>query len=81
MYERRPGARLLSVKEGAEIHRAGLAQLQATDPELYKAVHRIMRENGLEDLDITLEEWKVRALRRVRHLSKSRAEMQRTGSI
>jgi hypothetical protein len=64
-----------------EIHRAGLAQLEATDPELFKAVQRIMWENGLQDLGMPLEEWKIRAIRRVRRRSKVRAEMQRAGSI
>jgi hypothetical protein len=79
--ERRPGAELLTPKEGARIHGACCALLRATDPELYKTVHRIMWERGLEDLGTTLEEWKVNAARRRRHLAKIRAEMQRAGSI
>ena len=46
-----------------------------------KAVWRVMWEKGLEDLGTTLEEWKVNAARRVRRLSRIRAEMQRAGSI
>jgi hypothetical protein len=79
--ERRPGAKLLTFKESQEIHSAGLAELEATDPELNKAVGEIMWENIVADLGITLEEWKVRSGRRVRRLSKVRAEMQRLGSI
>ena len=79
--ERRPGAELLTGRESAKIHAACCALLRATDPELHKAVHRIMWENGLEDIGTTLEEWKVNAARSVRHLAKVRAEMQRAGSI
>jgi hypothetical protein len=79
--ERRPGAEYLTPNEGAKIHAACCALLRATDPELSKAVHRIMWEQGLEDLGITLEDWKVKAARNVRRLAKIRAEMQRAGYI
>jgi hypothetical protein len=79
--ERRPGQQLLTFKESEEIHRTGLEQLQAADPQLFKAVQRVMWEVGLEDLGTTLAEWKVNAAQRTRRLSKIRAEMQRAGSI
>jgi hypothetical protein len=79
--ERRPGARHISFYESAEIHRRGLAELEATDAELYKAVDRVMWEDTVQDLGIPLEEWKILAGRRGRRLAKVRAEMQRAGSI
>ena len=79
--ERRPGARYISFYESAEIHRRGLAELEVTDAELYKAVDRVMWEDTIQDLGIPLEEWKVLAGRRGRRLAKIRAEMQRAGSI
>jgi hypothetical protein len=80
--ERRPGARLLSPSEGYEIHRRGFEQLEIRDPELYRAVHRVLWENMLENLDVTsVEEWRRRSLPRRRRLSRVRAEMQRAGSI
>ena len=79
--ERRPGARYISFKESAEIHQRGLVELEASDPELFKAVRRILWQCTVEDLDTTLEEWKIQSSRRSRRHSKLRAEMQRAGSI
>jgi hypothetical protein len=79
--ERRPRQRLLTLKESAEIHRAGLAELEATDSDALQGGPPHHVGGGLEDLGITLDEWKVTAARRVRHLVKMRAEMQRAGSI
>ena len=79
--ERRQGARHIGFYESAEIHRRGLAELEITDPELYKAVDRVMWEETVQDLGLPLEEWKILARRRGRRLAKVRAEMQRAGSI
>ena len=76
--ERQPGERHISFRESAEIHTRGLRELEATDPELFRSVRWIMWSLGVEDLDTTYEEWQHRSLLRSRHLSKVRAEVQRS---
>jgi hypothetical protein len=68
--ERRPGARYITLKEGATIQTRGLNKLSADDPELFKAVRWIMWASAVEDLDTTLEEWKRQARWRMRRRSK-----------
>jgi len=79
--ERRPGARYITFQEGAEIHRRGFEELKTSDPELYRAVRWISFQFFIEDLGISLDEWKQQAMRRMRRLSRIRAELQRDGSI
>ena len=76
--ERQPGERHISFRESAEIHTRGLRELEATDPELFRSVRWIMWSLGAEDLDTTYEEWQHRSWLRSRHLSKVRAEVQRS---
>ena len=79
--ERLPGARHISFSESKAIHTRGLRELEANDPELFRAARWIMWLGMVDDLDTTYEEWRQRSLRRSRHLSKVRAEVQRAGSI
>jgi hypothetical protein len=73
---------LLSPSEGYEIHRRAFEQLEISDPELYRAVDRVLWEDMVENLDVTsVEEWRRRSLPGRRRVSKIRAEMQRAGSI
>ena len=81
MCERRPGERLLTYYEGAEIHRRALEELPSIDPELNKAVRRVLWEHTVDSVGITMEQWRIEARRSNRHMSKVRAEMQRAGSI
>lgn len=79
--ERLPGARHISFLESKAIHTGGLRELEANDPELFRAARWVMWSQMVQDLDTTYGEWRQRSLRRSRHLSKVRAEVQRAGSI
>jgi hypothetical protein len=80
--ERRPGERLF--KSMAERHAVGEAlydALRRNDPELLRAVNRLLFEDSIRDCGITLEEWKVRSARRSARVSRVRAEMRAAGLI
>jgi hypothetical protein len=79
--ERRPDHRYISIAESFALCNAQHEALRAADPELHRAVERLIFENGMRDIDITIEEWKVRSARRSRRISKVRAEMQRAGLV
>jgi hypothetical protein len=51
------------------------------DPELLRAVERLLFEDFVRGMGITLEEWKIRSHRRSERISKVRAEMQRAGLV
>jgi hypothetical protein len=55
--------------------------LRRDDPELLRAVERLLFEDSTRRFGITLEEWKVRSHRRSKRISKVRAEMRRAGLI
>ncbi len=80
--ERRPGERLLaSMAERQAVADALYAALRRNDPELLRAVERLLFEDSTRDLGITLEEWQRRSHRRSERRSKVRAEMRDTGLI
>lgn len=80
--ERRPGQRLFeTVAERLAVADALYDALRRDDPELLRAVERLLFEDGTRDFGITLEEWKVRSHCRSERTSKVRAEMQRAGLI
>ena len=80
--ERRPGERLFeSMEERQAVADALYDALRRDDPELLRAVERLLFEDSTRDYGITLEEWKQRSVCRSARVSKVRAEMQRAGLI
>ena len=76
--ERRPGERLFgSMAERQAVADALYDALRRDDPELLRAVHRLLFEDSTRDFGITLEQWKVRAHHRSERISRVRAEMRR----
>jgi hypothetical protein len=69
----RPGAVYIPIKEGWRMHEAAITELEVRDPGLYKAVRRVRWERMVADIGISLEEWKVQAVRRVQKLVRIRA--------
>ena len=55
--------------------------LQRNDPEMLRAVQRLLFENRTRDMGITLEEWKIRSHRWSERVSRARAEMREAGLI
>jgi hypothetical protein len=56
MWERRPEHRYISIKEGEILWNATLDALPRTDPELHRAVERVISENVTRDLGISMEQ-------------------------
>lgn len=79
--ERRPGQRLLTVHKKIAMSDAMRETLRRDDPELHRAVERLVFEDVTRDTGISLEEWKARAQRWSKRISRVRAEMQRAGPI
>ena len=55
--------------------------LRQDDPELRRAVERLLSEDVTRDDGITLEEWKRRSVCRSERVSRVRAEMRRAGLV
>jgi len=80
--ERRPGERLFdSLEERKAVADVLYDALRRNDPELLRAVERLLFEDGTRDMGITLEEWKIRSQRWSERISKVRAEMREAGLI
>lgn len=80
--ERRPDERLFgSMEERQAVSDALYDALRCDDPELLRAVERLLFEDGTRDYGITLEEWKIRSVCRRKRVSKVRAEMRAAGLI
>jgi hypothetical protein len=80
--ERRPGERLFeSLEERQAVADALYHALRRDDPELLRAIERLLFEDRTRDLGITLEEWKSRSHSRWERVSKIRAEMREAGLI
>jgi hypothetical protein len=77
VWERRPDHRYISIKDGEILWSATLDALSRTDPELHRAVERVIFENVTRDLGISMDQWRQRSHRRSKHISKVRARMQR----
>jgi hypothetical protein len=73
--ERRPGQRHIMPSEGNRIWEDANAALAERDPSLFAAVRELVWEDNLSDLGLTLEEWKVRALKRARRIGRVRATL------
>ena len=80
--ERRPGERLFESMEARQAVADALYDaLRRNDPELLRAVERLLFEDSTRDYGITLEEWKRRSVCRSERISRVRAEVQRAGLI
>jgi hypothetical protein len=80
--ERRPGERLFeSLEERQAVADAMYDALRRDDPELLRAVQRLLFEDRTRDMGITLEEWKIRSHRWSERVSRVRAEMREAGLI
>ena len=80
--ERRPGERLFeSMAERQAVADALYDALRRNDPELFCAVDRLLFEDFVRGMGITLEEWQRRSHRRSERRSKVRAEMRDAGLI
>ena len=80
--ERLPGARLFnSMEERQAVADAMYDELRENDPELLRAVERLLFEDSTRDYAITLEEWKRRSAYRSARVSRVRVEMRATGRI
>ena len=80
--ERRPDERLFaSMEERQAVADALYDALRRDDPELLRAVERLLFEDSTRDYGITLEEWKARSVCRGERVSKVRAEMRAAGLI
>jgi hypothetical protein len=55
--------------------------LRRDDPELLRAVERLLFEDSIREYGITLEEWKRRSHCRSERVSRVRAEMRRAGLV
>jgi lipopolysaccharide biosynthesis protein len=77
VWERRPDHRYISIEASEVLWMASLDELSRTDPELHRAVERVIFENVTRDLGITVDEWRKRSHRRSQRISKLRAEMRR----
>jgi hypothetical protein len=53
--------------------------LRIDDPELLRAVERLVFEDRTRDMGITLEEWNIRSQCRSERRSRVRAEMRKVG--
>jgi hypothetical protein len=79
--ERRPGERLHTVTEMIAMMEALERALRTRDPELYRAVQRLMFENGARKIGITFEAWQRLSHRRRKRTAKVRSDMIRAGVI
>ena len=78
--ERRPGERLFESMEERQAVADDLYEaLRQDDPELLRAVERLLFEDMTRDFGVTLEEWKRRSVCRSERVSRVRAEMRRAG--
>ena len=73
--DRLPGERWIPFREGAELHRTGLVDLEIRDPSLYRAAREVMFEDSFEYLDISYKEWQKRAIKRADRLSALRRQL------
>lgn len=82
LCERRPHEQLLgSMEERQAVSDALYDALRRDDPELLRAVERLLFEDSTRDYGITLEEWKSRSVCRGERVSNVRAEMRAAGLI
>jgi hypothetical protein len=65
----------LTVYESARIHEKALADLEAIDKTLFDAVQQRIWDEMVAEEGITLERWRVLAIRRARRISKIRASL------
>jgi hypothetical protein len=80
--ERRPDERLFeSMAERQAVADALYAALRSDDPELLAAVERLLFEDFVRGMGITLEEWKRRSHGRSERVSRVRVEMRSAGLI
>jgi hypothetical protein len=80
--ERRPGERLFESMEARQAVADALHDaLRRNDPELLRAVDRLLFEDSTREYGTTLEEWKRRSVCRSARVSKVRAEMRAAGLI
>jgi hypothetical protein len=80
--ERRPDERMFeSMKERQAVADALYDALRRDDPELLRAVERLLFEDSTRDYGITLEEWKIRSVCRGERVSERRAQMRAAGLI
>lgn len=79
--DRRPDEHLLSMEERQAVADALYEALRLDDPELLRAVERLLFEDMTRDFGITLEEWKRRSHVRSARVSRVRAEMRRAGLV
>lgn len=80
--ERRPDERMFESMKGRQAVADALYDtLRRDDPELLRAVERLLFEDSTRDYGITLEEWKIRSVCRGERVSKTRAEMRAAGLI
>lgn len=80
--ERRPDERMFeNMAERQAVADALYDALRREDPELLRAVERLLFEDSTRDYGITLEEWKIRSICRRERVSKVRAEMRAAGLI
>ena len=79
--DRRPDERLLSMEERQAVADALYDALRRDDPQLLRAVERLLFEDSTRDYDITLEGWKRRSVCRSARVSRVRAQMRRAGLI
>jgi hypothetical protein len=64
-------------REGFEIRQTAIAELEARDPELYRAVRYVIFWKGSEDTPTSLEEFKRQAVKEVARLTKIRLATRR----
>jgi hypothetical protein len=70
-----PGQRLLDPRDGFVIRDEAMRRLERRDPDLFKAVEYVQWRANTVNLDISIEEWKVRAHRCVARIERLRVEL------
>jgi hypothetical protein len=65
----------VTVYESARIHETAFADLEACDKTLFDAVHQCMWDRTVAEQGITMERWRVLAIRRARRINKIRAAL------